>query len=198
VRDILCVLNDQRRARKVAILCLLKEHIHGRRCQRGGDTWYICVERLQCVGGCGKKQVIGVSLVRGNSHCCSDRADEQQPAGATVSEGSERLFLKRPSWRATPPPMKKGSMRRCSDTEIVLHSCRRAGSRDGPGWAQEPPLGALARRGFSRAARRRESSCLLIQAGASQNQRTPEWFSMEILSTRRAGLDVQKKTVKVC
>ncbi|MGH2507580.1 MAG: transposase [Ktedonobacteraceae bacterium] len=39
--------------------------------------------------------------------------------------------LKRPSYMATPPPMKKGRMRRrCSDTEIVLHSRRRAGSRD--------------------------------------------------------------------
>ena len=40
-------------------------------------------------------------------------------------------LLKRPSCRATPPLMKKGRMRRrWSDTEIVSHSRRRAGSRD--------------------------------------------------------------------
>jgi transcriptional regulator with XRE-family HTH domain len=40
-------------------------------------------------------------------------------------------LLKRPSCRATPPLMKKDRMRRrCSATEIVSHSRRRAGSRD--------------------------------------------------------------------
>jgi hypothetical protein len=38
-------------------------------------------------------------------------------------------LLMRPSCRATPPPMKKGRMRRrCSDTETVSHERRRASS----------------------------------------------------------------------
>src|SRR5205823_6405885 len=50
------------------------------------------------------------------------------------------------------------------------------------------------------AARRRESSFLPIQAGASLDQKQEEHRSigMEILYTNCAGLDVHKKTVKVC
>jgi hypothetical protein len=59
---------------------------------------------------------------------------------------------------------------------------------------------ALARRRFSPAARRREALFLPIQAGASFDRKEEEHSSvkMEILYTSCAGLDVQKKTVKVC
>jgi transposase len=64
---------------------------------------------------------------------------------------------------------------------------------------QEPPLVALVR-GFLPAARRRESSFLPTQAGASIDRKEEEYRSteMEILYTACAGLDVHKKTVKVC
>jgi hypothetical protein len=52
------------------------------------------------------------------------------------------------------------------------------------GWAQEPPLVALARRSFSPAARRRESLFLPIQAGASLHEEDRS-IAMEILYTKR-------------
>jgi hypothetical protein len=46
-----------------------------------------------------------------------------------AEKGLNEAVLKRPSCRATPPPMKKGRMRRrCSDTETVSHERRRASS----------------------------------------------------------------------
>src|SRR6266536_6458484 len=48
------------------------------------------------------------------------------------------------------------------------------------------------------AARRRESSFLPIQVGASWKSKRRRSAAMEILYTNCAGLDVHKKTVKVC